>query len=92
MNVIVLMNDTVRRDHVNAYGLTAPWRNPAGGSEFIHTPALDQLASESLMFDNFYAGSYPTIPTRYDLWTGSFGFPHRPWAPLDPDDVSWPRS
>ena len=88
MNVIVLMNDTFRRDHVNAYSFPAPWQNPGGGSQFIHTPALDQLASESLLFDNFYAGSYPTIPTRYDLWTGCFGFPHRPWAPLSPDDRS----
>ncbi len=88
MNVIVLMNDSFRRDHVNAYGLPTPWQNPGGGSQFIHTPALDQLASESLLFDNFYAGSYPTIPTRYDLWTGCFGFPHRPWAPLGTDDRS----
>ena len=25
MNVITIMNDTFRRDHVGAYGLEAPW-------------------------------------------------------------------
>ncbi len=88
MNVIAIMNDTFRRDHLNAYGLPAPWTNPSGGAQFIHTPNLDDLARQSLMFDRFYAGSYPTIPTRYDLWTGNFGFPSRPWQPLQPDDLS----
>ncbi len=70
---MVLMNDTFRCDHVNAHGLSAPWELPVGGSQFVQTPAPDQLASEPLLFDNLYAGSYPTIPTHYDLWTGRFG-------------------
>jgi arylsulfatase A-like enzyme len=88
MNVIVLMNDTLRRDHINAYGVPAPWTRPGhDGEPFIHTPHLDQLATQSALFDRFYCGSYPTIPCRYDLFTGRYGFPHRGWQPLEPADV-----
>ena len=76
MNVITIMNDTFRRDHVGAYGLEAPWANPGTGHGRTHTPNLDDLARQSVRFDCFYAGSYPTIPTRYDLWTGRLGLPH----------------
>ena len=62
MNVITIMNDTFRRDHVGAYGLEAPWANPGTGHGRIHTPNLDDLARQSVRFDRFYAGSYPTIP------------------------------
>ncbi|MGH2460088.1 MAG: sulfatase family protein [Chloroflexota bacterium] len=87
-NVIVVMNDTLRRDHVAAYGLPAPWERPGHlGEPFIHTPSLDRLAAESARFDRFYCASYPTIPCRYDLFAGRFGFPTRGWQPLEPGDV-----
>lgn len=87
-NVVVLMNDTLRRDHVAAYGLPPPWeREGHAGEPFIQTPNLDRLAAESAVFDRFYCASYPTIPCRYDLFTGRFGFPTRGWQPLEPDDV-----
>ena len=76
-NVIVLMNDTFRRDHMGAYG-----------SEWIHTPNFDRLAEESAVFDRAYIASYPTIPNRWDLATGRYGFPTRGWEPLAPDDVT----
>lgn len=88
MNVIILMNDTLRRDHVNAYGAPAPWSHPGhAGEPFIHTPNLDELARQSALFERFYCGSYPTIPCRYDLCSGRYGFPHRGWQPLEPADV-----
>ena len=92
MNVIVLMNDTLRRDHVNAYGVSPPWPRPGHENEpFIHTPNLDALARQSALFDRFYCGSYPTIPCRYDLYTGRYGFPFRGWQPLEPGDVILPE-
>ena len=92
MNVIVLMNDTLRRDHVNAYGVPPPWSRPGhAGEPFIRTPNLDRLASESALFDRFYCASYPTIPCRYDLFTGRYGFPFRGWQPLEPDDLTLPE-
>ncbi len=48
MNVIVIMNDTFRRDHLGFYG--NPW---------IHTPNLDRFARESVIFDRAYIASYP---------------------------------
>ena len=53
MNVIVLMNDTFRRDHMGAYG-----------NDWIHTPNFDHLAEQSAVFDRAYIASYPTIPNR----------------------------
>ena len=88
MNVIVIVNDTLRRDHVAAYGAPAPWSRPGHeGEPFIHTPNLDRLAAESAVFDRFYCFSYPTIPCRYDQMTGRYGFPFKGWQPLEPDDV-----
>jgi len=77
MNIIVLMNDTFRRDHIGAYG-----------NDWIHTPNLDGFAEQSAVFDRFYIASYPTIPNRWDIATGRFGFPIRGWEPLSPGDVT----
>ncbi|MCZ6679555.1 MAG: sulfatase [Candidatus Poribacteria bacterium] len=78
MNVIFIMNDTFRRDHLGCYG--NPW---------IHTPNLDRFAQRAAVFEQFYAASYPTVPNRWDLTTGRFGFPIRGWQPLGPEDVTW---
>ncbi len=45
MNVIVIMNDSFRRDHLGCYG-----------NEWIQTPNLDNLARESIVFDRAYNG------------------------------------
>jgi arylsulfatase A-like enzyme len=76
-NVIVIMNDTFRRDHLGCYG--NPW---------IHTPYLDRFAEHAATFEQCYIASYPTVPNRWDIATGRFGFPHRGWQPLDPGDVT----
>src|SRR5213075_422297 len=82
------MSDTFRSDHLAAYGLPAPWNRPGHDAEpFIETPNLDALARESAMFERCYAGSYPTIPSRYDLFSGRFGFTNRGWQPLERGDV-----
>jgi arylsulfatase A-like enzyme len=76
MNVIVVMSDSFRRDHVGAFG--NPW---------IKTPNLDRFASQSTVFPQYRIGSYATIPIRTDLFTGRFCHAERPWQPLKPDDV-----
>jgi arylsulfatase A-like enzyme len=82
------MSDTFRRDHLAAYGLPAPWSRPGhAGEPFIETPNLDALARQSAMFDRFYVSSYPTVPCRFDLFSGRYGFTHRGWQPLEPEDV-----
>ncbi len=77
MNVILIINDTFRRDHLGCYG--NPW---------IKTPHLDQFATQAAVFEQYYAGSYPTVPNRWDLHTGRYGFPFRGWQPLGPEDVT----
>ncbi len=88
MNVIVIMNDSLRRDHINAYGVPPPWTRPGHeGEPFIETPNLDRLARQSAVFDRCYIASYPTVPNRRDLFTGRWGFIETGWEPLRPNDV-----
>ena len=77
MNVVVIVSDTFRRDHMGCYG-----------NKWIRTPVLDALASEATIFDNAYAASFPTIPNRYDCFTGKYGFPFRGWAPLSEEEIT----
>lgn len=91
-NVILIMNDSLRRDHVNAYGVPAPWQRPGHeGEPFVRTPCLDKLAEDSMLFDRFYVASYPTVPNRTDLYTGRYGFCYRGWQPLERSDVILPE-
>ena len=91
-NVIFIMNDSLRRDHVNAYGVPAPWTRPGHeGEPFIRTPSLDRFAQDAMLFDRCYIASYPTVPNRTDLYTGRYGFCYRGWQPLEPTDVILPE-
>ena len=71
MNVIWIVSDTFRRDHVGAYG-----------NRKIHTPSLDALAAESVRFDAHYSAGFPTMPTRADHQTGRWTMSFMGWAPL----------
>jgi len=76
MNVILVMSDSYRRDHIGAFG-----------NDWIKTPSLDRFAGQSVVFPNFHVGSMATIPQRTDMFTGRFSFAERPWQALEPDDV-----
>jgi arylsulfatase A-like enzyme len=67
-NVIVIIIDSLRKDHVGAYG--NPW---------IKTPSLDALARESLRFTQAYPESLPTICARRAIHTGIRTWPFRNW-------------
>ena len=71
MNILLIISDTMRRDHLGCYG-----------NDWIHTPNLHKLASQSFIFDKAYAGNFPTLPNRYDVMTGRFGFIEYDWSPL----------
>ncbi|MCD6416700.1 MAG: sulfatase [Planctomycetes bacterium] len=79
MNLIVIMLDSLRQDHVSFYG----WDGCP-----VETPNLDAFASESVVFDNCYPEGLPTIPVRTELHTGQHSLVHRPWQPLEPTDVT----
>ncbi len=59
MNVIIIVSDSLRADHVGAY---PNCRSYAGKK--VRTPNIDRLAAEGTLFENHYAESLPTMPTR----------------------------
>ncbi|NLY37571.1 MAG: sulfatase-like hydrolase/transferase, partial [Tissierellia bacterium] len=76
-NVIVLMIDSLRYDHLGFNGNT-----------WIKTPNLDKFAQDCIIFDNAYPEGLPTIPVRTSLFTGNRTLPFRPWQPLEPEDIT----
>ncbi len=76
MNVVVVIVDSLRKDHVGAYG-----------NDWIETPSLDALAKESLRFTRAYPESIPSIPARRGIHTGIRSFPFRDWEKWYEDDV-----
>ena len=60
MNIVLIVSDTLRWDHLGASGNT-----------WIHTPNLDRLAAQSVVFERVHTGSFPTIPHRTDMVTGT---------------------
>ena len=79
MNIIMLVIDTLRYDYIGAHG-----------NEWIRTPNMDRLASESWVFEGSFAASFPTIPHRTDVLTGRYGAPFNPWRPLRFDVPTFP--
>jgi len=74
MNIILLVSDTFRYDHLGFHG-----------NKWIDTRDLDAFARKCAVFDNCYTGSFPTIPQRTDMVTGRYIFPYAGWCPLKPD-------
>jgi len=64
MNAVLITIDSLRKDHVGAYG-----------NDWIQTPNLDALAKESLRFTRAYPECMPTLPTRRSIYTGRRTFP-----------------
>ncbi|HET7269667.1 MAG TPA: sulfatase [Rubrobacter sp.] len=67
-NVVLIIMDSLRKDHVGAYG-----------NDGIKTPNLDALARESLRFTRAYPESAPTICARRAIHTGRRTWPFRDW-------------
>jgi len=81
MNIVLLIIDTLRYDHIGAYG----------GMD-IKTPNIDRLASKSWNFHRAFAASFPTIPHRTDVMTGLYGSPFHYWRPLAARVPTLPRA
>ncbi|MDH7570100.1 MAG: sulfatase-like hydrolase/transferase, partial [Armatimonadota bacterium] len=85
MNVIVVVTDSLRRDHLGCYG-----------NRWIQTPCIDAFAQEGALFEEAYSEGLPTLPTRTAWWTGRFTFPFRGWQHFELSDallaeVLWSR-
>jgi arylsulfatase A-like enzyme/uncharacterized membrane protein YbhN (UPF0104 family) len=64
-NVLYLVVDTLRADHLPAYGYTA-----------IQTPALDAFAKDAVRFEHAYANASWTRPSFASLMTGRYASSH----------------
>jgi arylsulfatase A-like enzyme len=71
MNVIVVVTDSMRADHVGYLG---------GKTK---TPNIDRFAEEGTAFEQAFTESLPTLPTRTTWWTGKTNFPFRGWQQFD---------
>ncbi|MCZ6634356.1 MAG: sulfatase [bacterium] len=79
MNVIFVLCDSLRPDHLGCYGNTT-----------VQTPNFDRLSQLGVTFENAYLSSAPCMPARRDIWTGRYEFPWRGWGPLEQSDVDLP--
>jgi arylsulfatase A-like enzyme len=68
-NVLLIVVDTLRADHVGAYGSR------------VQTPNIDSLAREGLRFTRCHPEAMATVPARRSILTGRRVFPFRHWEP-----------
>jgi len=78
LNMIVIIADTWRADHLGCYGSTR-----------IKTPNLDKLAKEGVRFTDVTTEGLPTIPCRRVYHTGKSVLPESKWEPLSDSDVTF---
>ncbi|MEW6746187.1 MAG: sulfatase [Planctomycetota bacterium] len=74
--IVLVMIDTLRADHVSAYGY---YRDT--------TPTLERLAREGVLFEKVQAPSPWTIPTIASLWTGVYPSRHGAGIIAKPGEV-----
>jgi arylsulfatase A-like enzyme len=78
-NVIILVTDTFRPDHLGI-----------NGHPYTRTPELDAWLRRCVTFDNASASSLPTIPMRTDWFTGRFSHPRHGWKELERGAITLP--
>lgn len=80
-NVIVVVIDTLRADHVSSYGYSR-----------LTTPNLDRLADEGVMFENAISPSSWSLPSHASLVTGRYLHDHKVGAVQPEPWFGWGRS
>ena len=63
--IILISIDTLRADHLPAYGYTA-----------IKTPAIDRFRADSVLFERAWSHSPQTLPSHTSILTGLLPFEH----------------
>jgi arylsulfatase A-like enzyme len=76
-NVLLIVVDTLRADHLGAYGYTQPT-----------TPFLDDYARRSVLFEKAFSTSSWTLPAHASLFTGRLPYEHG--AEMGPYDGRFP--
>lgn len=64
-NVVLISMDTLRADHVGAYGYPRPV-----------TPAIDRLAGDGVLFEDAIGQSAWTRPSHFSMFTGLYPIEH----------------
>ena len=64
-NVLVIVVDTLRADHLSCYGYTRPT-----------SPNIDEVARQGALFENAISASSWTFPSHVSLLTGRYQFQH----------------
>lgn len=77
LNVLVVIFDTTRADHLSAYGYSRQT-----------SPNLEQLARQGVLFENAFAASSWTLPSHASMLTGRY--PPEHGAERRPFDGRWP--
>lgn len=62
-NIVLVIVDTLRADHVSAYGYSRPT-----------TPNVDRLAQQGVLFENAYSTSSWTLPSHASILSGRYPF------------------
>ena len=65
-SVVLIVVDTLRRDHLSAYGYARPT-----------SPHIDRLAAEGALFAHAYSTASWTLPAHASLFTGLYASTHR---------------
>lgn len=71
-NVVLIVMDTVRADHLSAYGYERPT-----------TPFIDELCDSAVRYTHCRATGPWTLPSHASLFTGRFSFQHRARTEID---------
>jgi arylsulfatase A-like enzyme len=69
LNVLFVIIDTLRPDHVGAYGSQ------------VRTPHIDELAGRGLRFTRSFPEAMVTVPARRSIFGCKRIFPYRDWKP-----------
>jgi len=64
-NVLVIVVDTLRADHLSSYGYSRPT-----------SPNIDHVATQGILFENAISSSSWTFPSHASLLTGRYPFEH----------------
>ena len=64
-NVLVIVEDTLRADHLSAYGYTRPT-----------SPNFDRMARQGVLFENAVSTTAWSLPSHVSLLTGRYQFEH----------------
>ena len=80
MNVIVIVTDSLRADHVSCYG-----------NKWIKTPNFESFSKNSMRVTHAYPEGLATIPVRTALLTGRYTLPFRGWQGLERGDILLPE-